>query len=277
MIYDLYVEIGRCVISKGFKVMFSIGVSLLAIAGLIYFTAHHYQTKNAKLTIFDFYQISQNEKEELDKLSKSQLRQDIFVYLELNRKRNGFFVEFGATDGIALSNSYMLEHNFGWKGILAEPAIIWHDKLKMNRPKSNIETLCVWSDTGSKLSFNQTSRADLSTIDTYSAHDTHSKNRVDGTKYQVYTISLLDLLKKYNAPQLIDYLSIDTEGSELEILEAFFRDNQYYQIQIITCEHNNTPNRQKIYQLLTKHKYQRQFQNVSEWDDFYVLKSEENG
>ena len=55
----------------------------------------------------------------IDKLSKSQLKQDIFVLLETGFKRNGFFVEFGATNGIDLSNTYLLEKRFGWNGILA--------------------------------------------------------------------------------------------------------------------------------------------------------------
>ena len=56
----------------------------------------------------------------------SQLRQDLFVLNELDFKENGYFVEFGATDGIKLSNSYLLEKSFNWNGILAEPArILW--------------------------------------------------------------------------------------------------------------------------------------------------------
>ena len=152
--------------------------------------------------------------------SKSQIKQDLFVLAELDFKRHGFFVEFGATNGIDLSNSYLLESEFEWKGILAEPAKCWHDALIKNRTCS-IETNCVWRDSNSILDFNEAASAELSTISTYGASDSHCLSREVGTNYQVGTISLLDLLDKYNAPRQIDYLSIDTEGSEFEILSSF--------------------------------------------------------
>jgi FkbM family methyltransferase len=225
--------------------------------------------QNTKATIFDLYNVEESEKQELKALSKAQLKQDIFAYLESDRKNNGFFVEFGATNGISLSNSYMLEQNFAWKGILAEPAFMWHKALKINRPDSYIETSCVWKESGHKLMFNQVDV--LSTIDLYSNKDYHSTRRENGERYEVETISLSDLLKKYHAPNIIDYLSIDTEGSELDILEAFFKSNDEYQIKIITCEHNHTPYRQKIYELLTTYGYERINKCISQWDDFYVL------
>jgi hypothetical protein len=43
------------------------------------------------------------------RFSKSQLRQDLFVLSELSFKQNGFFVEFGATNGVELSNTHLME------------------------------------------------------------------------------------------------------------------------------------------------------------------------
>ena len=47
--------------------------------------------------------------------------------------KKNFFVEFGATNGITHSNTYMLEKELNWDGILVEPARIWHEELIMNR------------------------------------------------------------------------------------------------------------------------------------------------
>jgi len=201
------------------------------------------------------------------KKSKSQLRQDLFALSHLNFKSNGFFVEFGATNGVDLSNTYLMEKEFGWQGILAEPAKCWHSDLKSNR-NCSIETDCVWSDSTSQLTFNEVEIAELSTINSYSDKDSHKKSREAGKTYDVRTISFNDLLIKYNAPKDIDYLSIDTEGSEFEILSNF--DFSKHNFQVITCEHNFTPMREKIFELLVREGYARVFEDLSMFDDWYI-------
>ncbi len=135
--------------------------------------------------------------------SHSQFRQDLFVLAELGFKRNGFFVEFGATDGDHLSNTHLLEKEFGWTGILAEPARVWHNKLQANR-SAQIETRCVWSRSGERLQFNEVSSPELSTIQTFNSSDQHSEARQRGKTYDVETISLNDLLDKHGAPRAMD-------------------------------------------------------------------------
>ena len=118
------------------------------------------------------------------------------------------------------------------------------------------------------LSFNEVDEAELSTINKFTGNDWASEKRKSGNLYNVKSISLNDLLEKYKAPKIIDYLSIDTEGSELEILNnTNFLD---YQFRVITCEHNYTPARKKIYDLLISKGYERKFTVLSKWDDWYV-------
>lgn len=199
---------------------------------------------------------------------KSQIGQDVFALYVLNWKKGGFFVEFGATNGIDLSNTYLLEKDYGWNGILAEPAKIWHKDLVLNRSAS-IEFDCVWSSTGEIINFTTTTEAEFSTISSFAKKDSHasSRNR-GGVMYPVKTISLNDLLKMHGAPAKIDYLSIDTEGSELEILDNF--DFKSFAISVITCEHNFSPQREKIYEILSSQGFVRVFDGFSRWDDWFI-------
>jgi FkbM family methyltransferase len=200
-------------------------------------------------------------------LSKSQILQDLFVLYELQGKRNGYFVEFGATDGIRSSNSFLLESQYDWSGILAEPGMIWHEQLQKNR-RSIIDYRCVWYETGRRVEFNQVSEPELSTIKAYSHRDRYGEYREDGSSYLVETVNLNDLLRDHNAPLDIDYLSVDTEGSEYAILSAL--DFEKFQIRVITCEHNYTDSRQKLFSLLTSKGYVRKFELFSQVDVWYV-------
>lgn len=201
------------------------------------------------------------------KMSKSQLFQDILVLYLTSSKQEGFFVEFGATDGLTLSNTFLLEKSFGWQGILAEPARVWHKDLHTNRG-CIIDTRCVYSKTGELLEFNETKEGELSTIGSFSSMDGHAAARTSGSRYTVESVSLEDLLVGHDAPHTIDYLSIDTEGSELEILSSF--NFQKYDIRIITIEHNFTSAQEKIHTLLTSNGYIRVFEGFSQWDDWYL-------
>jgi FkbM family methyltransferase len=200
--------------------------------------------------------------------SKAQLRQDLFVLSQTNFKRKGFFVDFGATNGIDLSNSFLLEAEFGWRGILAEPARCWHQRLRENR-SGVVDTRCVWSESGRVLDFVETEFAELSTVQSFAASDHHEHRRKGGKTYSVETVSLADLLVEHAAPAHIDYLSIDTEGSEFSILRAFPFDR--YRFGIITCEHNFTDQRESIHRLLAQHGYRRVCTEISRWDDWFVL------
>lgn len=203
--------------------------------------------------------------------SRGQLMQDLFVLSVLGTRRDrGYFVEFGATDGVALSNTWLLEKRLGWKGILAEPARCWHAALVKNR-NCAIDTDCVWSETGATLDFDETDVAEFSTISDFSGTDVHAEIRSARRSYQVPTVSLNDLLSRHGAPPDPDYLSIDTEGSELEILQRL--DFARHRFKVITCEHNFTPKREQIRRLLESEGYRRRHEEFSAFDDWYVLEA----
>lgn len=107
---------------------------------------------------------------ELAKDSKSQFGQDLFVAWALRFKQGGFFVEVGATDGVHLSNTFMLEKSLGWTGILVEPARRWHVALGTARSCA-VDTRCAWSRSGDRLMFCEAQTADLSTISVFKDGD----------------------------------------------------------------------------------------------------------
>src|SRR5262249_38016113 len=148
---------------------------------------------------------------------RAQFFQDVFVRWALGDQRNGYFVEFGATDGVYLSNSHFLETERAWFGILAEPAHRWHESLKRNR-QSIVDTRCIWSTSGATLPFFEPPAAELSTIASLTDDGPHAASRAHGEMYDVVSVSLDDLLHEHHAPAVVDYLSVDTEGSELAIL-----------------------------------------------------------
>lgn len=195
-------------------------------------------------------------------ISHSQIFQDYWVLFEHGAKCNGYFVEFGAADGLELSNTLLLEQRFGWKGLLAEPNPANVESLRRNRACA-INNACVWSESGRQLEFIQDGC--LSTIANFDAEqDRGSKNN----RVLVDTISLLDLLVKFNAPNEIDFLRIDTEGSEFEILSHF--DFDRFDIRCIAVEHNYGPRRRDLFDLLSSKGYRRRFEAFSRWDDWYI-------
>ena len=62
-------------------------------------------------------------------MSRSQLGQELKVIKFYNSKKNGYFIEIGASDGIELSNTYLLETQYEWKGICCEPIPSRFEKL----------------------------------------------------------------------------------------------------------------------------------------------------
>ena len=201
--------------------------------------------------------------------SKSQLLQDLFALAVSGQKREGFFVEFGATDDITLSNTHLLEKEFAWTGILAEPARGWHENLKLNRGGSQIVHDCVWKESGATLEFRETDEGELSSMVDFVGSDGHKKSRDRSFKeYQVTSISLNDLLARCEAPKEIDFISIDTEGSEFEILNAF--DFSSHRFNAMAIEHNYSENEKHIDQLLTRQSYRRVLPEMSAWDAWYV-------
>lgn len=199
--------------------------------------------------------------------SPSQLRQDVLALLINNWKENGFFVEFGAADGLTHSNTYILEKHYNWDGILCEPCSVWLPKIKSNR-SCTIEHLSVWHSSNMRLDFETKTDPELSHIsDVISAKQKHRGARTLN-KEVTTTITLEDLLDKHNAPSRIDFLSVDVEGAELEVFKNF--DFSKYEFSLIAVEHNYRSDEIALDKLFIHHGYNRILPNLSQWDAWYV-------
>ena len=206
----------------------------------------------------------------LDQLhtSYSQIQQDLlvaYVFQEcgfLDAQEKGYFVEFGACDGKSLSNTYLLETTFGWEGVLCEPGRIWKDDLSENR-NCELDFRCLSAKSGLTAVFTERNDPHLSGIRGITKFDSDEL-----AQFEVLTVSLNDLLIENKSPKTIDYMSIDTEGSEYEILKNFPISN--WNIRFLTIEHNYADSRELIYAYMDGNGYKRIFPRASGFEDWYV-------
>ena len=199
-------------------------------------------------------------------MNYSQIGQDLEVSKFYNNKKDGFFIEIGASDGIEFSNTYLLEKNYNWKGICVEPIPERFELLCKNRGNSLCYNMAVYNESNKQVTFDIANNCDL--FSGISANIDCYKKLVDANKSQILinTISFNDLLEKANAPFFIDYLSLDTEGSELEILQSV--DLNKYTFGLIDVEHNYVePRRSVIRNLLTSNGYH--YLRENKFDDCY--------
>ena len=162
-----------------------------------------------------------------------------------------------------------METAFGWNGILAEPALLWHNQLLQNR-KCKIDLRCVFSETGIHIQFQETELPELSTLSKFSSKDVHKKNRVPAKLYEVETVTLRDLLIQNESPCRIDYLSIDTEGSEIAILSGFNFDE--WDIRFVSIEITSDLKLREVNEIMTKFGYRQILAEFSEWEAWFLKK-----
>ena len=205
---------------------------------------------------------------------KSQLYQDVFASFVVGDKFDKTFFEFGATNGVDLSNSYMLETLLNWKGALSEPSPQWHSELKKNRPNANIITDCIWSESDKELDFFVSDIGVFSSLNDFKESDKismpgNTRARLkNGKIVSVKTISLNRAVEKEFKFKPPSYISVDTEGSEYEILKVF--DFKRFRPVVFTIEHNFTELQLKIDALMKANDYLRVFKKITAFDAWYI-------
>jgi FkbM family methyltransferase len=170
--------------------------------------------------------------------AKSQFGHDALVLAVLGEKADGYFVEVGAGDGVNLSNTHLLETELGWRGLLIEPNPLFHASVRRNR-KAALDTRAAYSSCGESVAF--VDYEELSTLLPFKSGDGH--DREGRPVIRVETATLDGIFAAHGVPGEIDYLSLDTEGSELEVLQGL--DLGRYRPRVMTVEHNSVPGRRR--------------------------------
>ena len=171
----------------------------------------------------------------------SQYGQDKFVNEVLFPDlQKGFFVDIGAHDGISLSNTYFFEKQKLWNGICFEPIPEIYEALKKNRT-CIIKNACV-GDGNRKVVFCKVDGPSNMLSGIFEHYSEQHFKRIQaeiakfGGSYELIKVDMLRLSDLLEIGQEIHYLSIDTEGNELSILQSIdFEKNKFISI---TVENN---------------------------------------
>ena len=144
--------------------------------------------------------------------------------------RNGFFIEAGANDGYSQSNTYFLEMNRGWSGILVEGIPDLYEQCRKNRARSVTYNCALVSDTYTQSSVTMRYANLMSVVDgSLRSEEKQAKHIRDGIDIQKlrgsYSVdvparTLESILCEFHGLPHIDFFSLDVEGSELGVLQG---------------------------------------------------------
>lgn len=184
--------------------------------------------------------------------------QRYFSLNELDRKLekyvdfdNGYFVELGANDGITQSNSLYFERQRGWHGLLVEPVLHNFIACRGNRSEKNSIHCAACVSFDYKGEFVRIAYSNLMTTPLSLASDIgdpreHAKRGQQFLRQEEAVVEfgavakpLNALLLESGAPAVIDFLSLDVEGAELEVLQGV--DHQAFRFKYILVECRDLP------------------------------------
>lgn len=254
LFYSIKIELFKIILKKKSEGRFFRKLLILILQGITKFTKHKY----SRLILMHL----KNDHE-----FYSQLGQDLFVLIELGKKKEGFFIEIGAGDGFYLSNTYLLEKNFGWTGILVEPNKSFYNSCINLRRCTTINQL-VLAENHTSIRFFEKSVGEFSHSEGFGDV---TASKIEST-YEVSAIRFAEIFDGLSDIPDIDFLSIDTEGSEVEILKTI--DFLKYKPRIICIEHNYVKNNRIFFKKFLNSKgYRLVYSGLSQWDSWFISKN----
>ena len=223
------------------------------------------------LNKLDFYLLFEKKLDEIDSKSnsninfliesKSQNGQDLFALLSNDFKIGGIFIEFGAYDGVIFSNTHLLERQFGWTGILIDPIPDHYERMQLNRECKLIHG-AITSEQYDSVLIEELPASDLSKF--------VKKRGIFKKTHEVKAFTLQEVIDQ-NLPSVeIDFLSIDIEGDDIEILKSL--DLSRNKINAICVEHNFRSGSDEIIDFMYKNGYELVYREFSKNDYWFVLR-----
>jgi FkbM family methyltransferase len=202
-----------------------------------------------------------------------QLLQDAFVVAATNSMKQGQYVEIGVGDGFHLSNTLALEKHFQWEGLLIEANPFFWPQIANNRPNAKLAKTAVLGSARGPLTFKHVEDfPEISALSDYSKSDQHDRSKAK--ELSVETSGIVDVLRDNNIAKSVDYVSIDVEGPEIEILSAML--DAGYRPRVLTVEHNRVPERVEQLTKMLGRDYDVVLTKASQWDLWAVEKSLSN-
>ena len=183
-----------------------------------------------------------------------QKAEDLVIDAFLGVRKNGFYVDVGANDP-NINNNTKRFYDRGWSGINIEPNPIRADALRTARPKDTVLNLGASSIDG-ELRFHIFDVDALSTFNTEQAKVFSKTNQLVGTE-SIKVRKLSTILAEHADGQHIDFMSVDVEGYELDVIAG--NDWKKYRPELLVMEINL--DREKKIKAMQFHGYELAYYN----------------
>lgn len=163
---------------------------------------------------------------------------DLQVFQMLQQKKTGFFVDIGSHHPILANNSFFFSLR-GWRGICVDPNPEFSNLYRKKRPKDLFLNIGISSQSNTQLNYYKLKKG-LSARNSFSEEYIYSNKLQESIEeiIPVKVMSLKEVFDKYLKVDKIDFLSIDCEGLDFEVLKS--NDWEKYRPKIVCIETHGT-------------------------------------